>query len=138
MTRIAFRCDASLSIGSGHVMRCRNLAFELAKCGAEIFFLCRKQTGDLITLLAQDFSVLTLAENQYHHMPFDSTNARSIYASTLGCCQEKDANDCLDILLLNEINALDWIIVDHYGLDFVWEECISTELNALGLCCATC
>jgi len=51
MTSILFRCDASLQIGSGHLMRCRTLARELRHRGAEISFLCRQQPGDLIKLL---------------------------------------------------------------------------------------
>ena len=62
MTRIIIRCDASLSIGSGHVMRCRTLARELQRRGAEVLFLCRRQAGDLIILLEQEFRVLALPE----------------------------------------------------------------------------
>lgn len=62
MTRIFIRCDASLSIGSGHVMRCRTLARELQQRGASITFLCRRQSGDLIALLEQEFQVLALPE----------------------------------------------------------------------------
>ena len=47
MTRILIRCDASLMIGSGHVMRCRTLARELQRRGAQVNFLCRRQPGDL-------------------------------------------------------------------------------------------
>ena len=32
MTRIIIRCDASLAIGSGHLLRCRTLARELKQC----------------------------------------------------------------------------------------------------------
>ena len=60
MNRIIFRCDASLSIGTGHVMRCRVLARELQRRGAEVVFLCRRQAGDLISLLEKEFLVLVL------------------------------------------------------------------------------
>ena len=62
MTSIIFRCDASLLIGSGHVMRCRTLARELKRRGAEITFLCRRQPGDLIALLEEEFVVVALHE----------------------------------------------------------------------------
>ena len=45
MTQIAFRCDASLLIGTGHVMRCRTLARQLRKRGADVVFVCRRQPG---------------------------------------------------------------------------------------------
>ena len=62
MTFILIRCDASLLIGSGHVMRCRTLARELQSCGAEVVFLCRRQPGNLIGLLEQEFRVFALPE----------------------------------------------------------------------------
>ena len=55
MSYILFRCDASLTIGSGHVIRCRTLARELKRRGKEIVFICRRQPGDLIHLLEQEF-----------------------------------------------------------------------------------
>ena len=57
MTSIHIRCDSSLSIGSGHVIRCRTLARELQRRGAVVTFLCRRQVGDLIGLLEQEFAV---------------------------------------------------------------------------------
>ncbi len=62
MNSVLFRCDASLLIGSGHVMRCRTLARELARGGIDVVFVCRRQPGDLIDLLAQEFRVLILPE----------------------------------------------------------------------------
>ena len=42
---ILFRTDASLEIGSGHVMRCITLADELRQRGFETFFVCRDHPG---------------------------------------------------------------------------------------------
>ena len=56
MSPILIRADASLAIGSGHVMRCRTLARELKRRGTAIFFVCRRQPGDLIGLLDQEFT----------------------------------------------------------------------------------
>ena len=56
--QILIRCDASLLIGSGHVMRCRTLARELQRCGGTVSFLCRRQLGDLIGLLEKSFLFL--------------------------------------------------------------------------------
>lgn len=46
--KIIFRVDASLSIGSGHVFRCLNLAGALRKNGFECIFLTKEHAGNLI------------------------------------------------------------------------------------------
>lgn len=45
---VAFRVDASLDIGTGHVMRCLTLADALAARGAVCRFICREHPGHLI------------------------------------------------------------------------------------------
>jgi UDP-2,4-diacetamido-2,4,6-trideoxy-beta-L-altropyranose hydrolase len=119
VTLILIRADASLSIGSGHVMRCRTLARELQRRGATISFLCRRQPGDLIDLLQQDFPVLALPE-----LPLASHEAlkgRNLYGAWLGCSQDQDAADCLQALRQAGIRSADGLVVDHYGLDAQWQ-----------------
>ena len=124
MTAILIRVDASLSIGSGHVMRCRTLARELSRRGAEITFLCRRQPGDLISLLELEFAVLALPE-----LPLAATatpegpplQGRELYGAWLGCSQDQDAADCLQSLASVGIRSVSWLVVDHYGLDASWE-----------------
>ena len=93
MTSILIRCDASLSIGSGHVMRCRTLARELHRRGAVVTFLCRRQAGDLIALLEQEFAVLSLPELPL--LDCEGLAGRDLYQAWLGCSQEQDVADCL-------------------------------------------
>ncbi|TBV82714.1 MAG: hypothetical protein EYX74_01845 [Desulfobulbaceae bacterium] len=45
--KILIRVDASVQIGTGHVMRCLTLADELRERGAEAIFVCREFTGNL-------------------------------------------------------------------------------------------
>lgn len=124
MSTIVIRADASLLIGSGHVIRCRTLARELSRRGAEVTFVCRQQPGDLIQLLEREFPVLALPELPEPATELDesfSLNNRGLYASWLGCNQVDDAVDFLQALHLAGIDDASWLVVDHYGLDAVWE-----------------
>ena len=119
MTPILFRCDASLSIGSGHVMRCRTLARELQRRGEVVTFLCRRQTGDLISLLEQEFPVLALPEQPL--AACEGLEGRTFYGAWLGCSQDADAAQCLEALAQAGITSASWLVADHYGLDARWE-----------------
>ncbi|MDA7490988.1 UDP-2,4-diacetamido-2,4,6-trideoxy-beta-L-altropyranose hydrolase [Synechococcus sp. AH-707-M23] len=119
MKRILIRCDASLTIGSGHIMRCRTLARVLQRRGAEVSFLCRRQPGDLINLLEPEFAVLALPEQTL--AACDELDGRDLYSSWLGCTQEQDAAQCLEVLAEAGINGASWVVADHYGLDARWE-----------------
>ena len=59
--QIVFRTDASLEIGTGHVMRCLTLAEGLAEQGAAIQFLCRAHDGNLINLIQRQSAALSNA-----------------------------------------------------------------------------
>lgn len=129
--RVLIRCDASLAIGSGHVMRCRNLARALQRRGAEVLFLCREQVGDLKSLLVDEFGVLTL-----HPLPDPKPNlafrvGRDLYAAMLGCPQNQDADDCLTTLSEAEAGPFQWLVVDHYGLDQTWEQRMCEGLSTM-------
>lgn len=127
MTRILFRCDASLSIGSGHVIRCRTLARSLKQRGAEVLFLCRRQPGDLISLLEKEFQVLSLPEQPLSVC--EGLEGRDLYLAWLGCSQEQDAEASLMVLSSAGVSCLDWLVVDHYGLDADWESQVLLELT---------
>ena len=116
---ILFRCDASLLIGSGHVMRCRTLARELKQRGATATFLCRRQPGDLISLLEQEFRVLALPEQPL--AASEGLEGRDLYGAWLGCSQNTDAAHCLQALGEAGITSASWLVADHYGLDAIWE-----------------
>ena len=129
MISILFRCDASLSIGSGHVMRCRTLARELCRHGAAITFLGRRQPGDLISLLEQEFTVLALPEQPL--AACDGLEDRALYAAWLGCSQQQDAAECLAALAQAGISSgAQWLIVDHYGLDASWQGAMRESLGS--------
>ncbi|UZZ08821.1 UDP-2,4-diacetamido-2,4,6-trideoxy-beta-L-altropyranose hydrolase [Ectopseudomonas mendocina] len=114
--KIAFRADASLRMGCGHIMRCVTLADALKQKGAQCHFFCREHPGDLIELVRGKGHVVHVLSCET-----DSPIGRGelAHASWLGATQDQDARACLPNL--KELQP-DWLIVDHYALDFRWEE----------------
>lgn len=118
--KAVFRTDASLDIGTGHVMRCLTLADVLRREGTECHFICREHAGHLIEAVrAQGYIAHPLplqpAEESQHR---PRTAPELAHASWLGATQEQDALSCTTIL--RSIQP-DWLIVDHYALDKRWE-----------------
>src|SRR5947209_10955237 len=100
--RIVFRADASVTLGSGHVMRCAALARRLGDDNHEVSFICREAAGDLIGWLrAQGFPVSRL--------PLVPATALS---------EGEDAAACRELI---GRRGCDWLIVDNYGLGRAWE-----------------
>ena len=117
--KVVFRVDASLQIGSGHVMRCLTLATALKAAGLECHFICREHPGNLISLIGKrGFDVHVLA-----HTGYIEVEGCLAHAQWLGASQEFDAQECS--LFLNEVQP-DWLIVDHYALDIEWERKLIT------------
>lgn len=116
--RIFFRTDASLEIGSGHVMRCLTLAAGLKKNGAECHFICRNHDGNLISYIqAQGYTVHVLKGG----LSLLAAGADLFHAHWLGASQERDAEQSLGVLYQYE---LAWLVVDHYALDSRWESLV--------------
>ena len=61
MATAIFRVDGSREIGAGHIMRCLVLAEELRRTGADVFFVCRKMSGDFSDVIEKkSFRVFVL------------------------------------------------------------------------------
>jgi UDP-2,4-diacetamido-2,4,6-trideoxy-beta-L-altropyranose hydrolase len=102
------RADASVALGSGHVMRCLALADQVRKRGGAVRFVARELPGNLIPLLREkgyDTAVLP---------------GRADVASPewLDPHWQADAEDTLSACADAEH---DWLIVDSYALDARWE-----------------
>lgn len=112
---IVFRADASIDIGTGHVVRCLTLAQGLRENGANCTFICRAHQGNLIDLIARrGFQVLELALEENGSSDGDGT----AHAAWLGVSWQQDARQCSEAL---RGSRPDWLVVDHYGLDARWE-----------------
>ena len=90
---VVFRADASIEIGSGHVMRCLTLATALRERGTDITFICREHPGNLISLLeSEKYHVVSLP--LFSEYEVDELT----HASWLGASQLEDATQTLAIL----------------------------------------
>jgi len=107
--RIVFRVDASLKMGTGHVMRCLTIANEFKLQSHEIFFICRELPGNLIPLIK--FPVLVLPNNE-------AFQADDLYLNWLGASQEQDFEHTIKVIPKN----IDLLIVDNYALDEIWHK----------------
>jgi UDP-2,4-diacetamido-2,4,6-trideoxy-beta-L-altropyranose hydrolase/UDP-4-amino-4,6-dideoxy-N-acetyl-beta-L-altrosamine N-acetyltransferase len=111
--RVVFRVDASLEIGTGHVMRCLSLAQVLKETGLNVEFICRRHKGNLINMIrSKGFNVHEL--ELFEKYKVDIKLAESYL---LGATQQKDSYECINILKLHKTN---WLFVDHYALDREW------------------
>ena len=83
--KIYFRTDASLKIGSGHVMRCLTLAEGLRESGAEFEFVCRTHSGNLNELISgKNFVVNELSSLEVTGSQTTDSDTKNKYASWLG------------------------------------------------------
>ena len=127
---VAFRVDASTQIGTGHVMRCLTLALGLAERGASVQFICRSHDGNLINLIEhRGFDVFSLPANNLPMTQIKPSSLDSLpaHAHWLGCDWYTDAEQCSAVIN----KSLDWIIVDHYSLDYRWEAALRHLTDAV-------
>lgn len=128
--KVVFRTDASITIGTGHVMRCLTLAKALEDKGADVQFICRDHVGNLIERIHQEgFVVHTLITRSGHSEQTESKEAPKLFHSEwLDVTQQQDANDCHSIL--KEIQP-DWLVVDHYSIDQAWQKILKPNYQNL-------
>jgi UDP-2,4-diacetamido-2,4,6-trideoxy-beta-L-altropyranose hydrolase len=99
---VAFRADASPTLGTGHVKRCLSIADELRAREAKVHFFTRPH-GEYSEKLLDHCGV------PVHALPADGDGGIAADAKAM-----KSAIAGLAI-------APDWLIVDHYAVDERWE-----------------
>lgn len=110
---ILIRADASVAIGTGHIMRCLTLADELTEQGHQIVFAYEQMPEPLL---------LSLQEKGYSTLKLPDP-----------CSAEFDQQEDADALIsrLDSFPRIDVLLVDHYRLNTVWETALRPYTNQL-------
>lgn len=113
---IIFRVDASVRMGAGHVMRCLTLADAMQR-QAEIIFICRDLSGNMqATIEQRGYQVVLLPKPESEYIPQEEDLA---HAEWLGVHWLQDAIEISE--QIKNCNS-EWLVVDHYSLDYRWQE----------------
>jgi UDP-2,4-diacetamido-2,4,6-trideoxy-beta-L-altropyranose hydrolase len=150
--KVVFRADASLEMGTGHIMRCLTLAQALTEKGVLVDFICREHLGHLIEFIeTKGFKVHRLPRHEHGviceqideplinraspQQPCLKTTRPGhlvintlFHSSWLGSTQYQDAQDCMDVL--KALNP-DWLVMDHYALDETWQVLLEDHYQKL-------
>ena len=119
--RVVIRVDSSVSIGTGHVYRCLALAAELSARGANVSFICRDLPGNLNANIVQEgFRLVELPSPE---------NLSDSNAWLGGVAIEADIHDTAEAIS----GPVDWLIVDHYGIDARWESRFRDRVNKIAV-----
>lgn len=103
--KVLVRADASVDIGSGHLMRCLTLADQLRNGGAEVAFVCRDIPGAM-------FDLLQSCGYRFAKLPMTEADKIS---------QKLDAEETIGAAGQLFPDGIDWLVVDHYEFDAAWE-----------------
>ena len=133
----AIRVDASLSMGSGHVMRCLTLADALETRGAQCHFISRAHPGHLLEAIHQrGYKVNSLlapviraqAATKIVAIKVPELHQEPAHAAWLGSTWQIDAQETAAIVA--DLQP-DWLVVDHYALDQRWEQALAPHYRKL-------
>ena len=118
---VIFRVDASLLIGSGHVMRCLVLADQLKRNKYDVTFACTPLKGDMRSYIKErGFNVITLASPQQTITPQHDAD----YTAWLQKTVTQDANDFIEV-----VGDVDLVVTDHYAIGEQWQNRVKKALG---------
>ena len=124
--KVVFRCDSSVLIGSGHTTRCLTLADEIKKDGHETVFISRKSKGNQFDeIKLRGHSVKPLQIKGF----LPDENVKEIDSKPWPKrIQEEDAIKTIKAIQGGEF---DWLVLDHYFLNQIWESKVKSYVNYL-------
>ena len=124
---VLIRVDSSENTGAGHVVRCLTLAGRLRARGAHVRFLSCALPGNVLALVRQ-------AGFDVHTLSLSAAGADQPSGSIwfYGKSWQADAAECLT-LAKADAERVDWLIVDHYGVDSRWEAQLRPHVGSIAV-----
>lgn len=108
---VLIRVDANAAVGAGHVMRCAALGKRLMSQGAQVHFVCVGLSDRLADWLRdRGFSLTVLSVAHINNCQTDLTATSDV---------------------ARRIGRVDLLIVDHYGLNHVWENGMRSQARRI-------
>ncbi len=123
--KIFFRVDASNVIGTGHLIRCLNLANAFKESLLETKFIIRQCPKFYEKLLYQN-NIKIIRLNKLNESEVENISAD--HNSWLGVTERDDARE-----VISKIEEPDLLIVDHYSLGDEWESLIKLKFSSVKL-----
>ena len=102
-----FKANSSSAIGSGHFIRCLNLALNLKELGNYIYFIFEE-----------------LLENHQKLLDVNEIPRRRILLQGQGSAIQVEMEQILAFRNHLEINEIDWFVVDDYTTNDQWDEAV--------------
>ncbi|MCK5541068.1 MAG: UDP-2,4-diacetamido-2,4,6-trideoxy-beta-L-altropyranose hydrolase [Desulfobacterales bacterium] len=115
------RVDSSLTIGTGHLMRCLTLANALNEQGHNVHFVCRDLKGNsnrFVVDHGHTLHLLPTPKEEFVSQPEDTTHAMWLEVQW-----QQDHKETFRIIQ-NISDQINWLIVDNYALDYRWESAL--------------
>lgn len=119
---IVFRVDASIQIGSGHVMRCLTLANALKNEWVDCTFICREHNGNMLTFIQSKGHRAVALPTKETKPILAKQHPCQKYQSWLDTTVDEDAQQTIKAIQSQTTDEPEWLIIDHYALDDVWEK----------------
>ena len=107
-------------------MRCLTLAQTLKSDGVDVHFICRAHRGNLINLIVERGFTVSVLPASNRNVPCLKSEPIQ-YLNWLGCDWENDSDQCRNEI----VGVVDWLIVDHYSLDYRWESSLRDKCRFL-------
>ncbi|WP_201508393.1 UDP-2,4-diacetamido-2,4,6-trideoxy-beta-L-altropyranose hydrolase [Psychrobacter alimentarius] len=122
MKVIGFRVDAATHIGTGHLQRCFTLARKFDELGWRCIFFSRDYGDGILSIINESgFECHVIGRSA---IDMNESN----HFQWLGVSQEQDAIDTIKAI---NYQQLDIIIIDHYSIDYRWQQKVKEKCDVL-------